>query len=114
MSPHQTRETGRAHAVAMVVCFASAGTYAAMPFVAAWQIREAVRLGDHATLSRKVDWPAVRQLLKSSLEERRKAVGELSDFAGQPRPITRFAGTWLAKHVDRSRLNACDASIARA
>ncbi len=28
--------------IGMVVCLASAGTYAAVPFVAAWQIREAV------------------------------------------------------------------------
>ena len=72
--------------MALVACLAGAGTYAAMPFVSAWQIREAVRLGDQATLARKVDWPSVRQSLKSSLDETRRAVAELSDTAGQPRP----------------------------
>ncbi len=72
--------------VAIRACLAGGATYAVMPFVAAWQIREAVRLGDQATLARKVDWPSVRQSLKSSLDEPRKAVAELSDTAGQPRP----------------------------
>lgn len=60
--------------------------YAAMPFVAAWQIREAVRTGDKATLARKVDWPSVRQSLKSSIGETRQELGELADTAGQPPP----------------------------
>ena len=72
--------------IAVVTCFAAAGTYAAMPFVTAWQVREAVRLGDQATLARKVDWPSVRQSLKSSLDETRKAVAELADTAGQAKP----------------------------
>lgn len=64
----------------------AAGLYAAMPFVSAWQIREAVRTGDTATLARKVDWPSVRNSLKSSLGEARQALSELADVAGQPRP----------------------------
>lgn len=64
----------------------AAGIYAAMPFVTAWQIREAVRGGDTATLARKVDWPSVRNSLKSSIGETRQALGELVDMAGQPRP----------------------------
>lgn len=63
-----------------------AGVYGAMPFVAAWHIREAVRTGDSATLAHKVDWHSVRQSLKSSLTETREALVELADIAGQPRP----------------------------
>lgn len=62
------------------------GAYVAAPLITAWQIREAVRLGDTARLRDKVDWPSVRQSLKSSLGEARQALGELSDAAGEPRP----------------------------
>lgn len=72
--------------IAVFVTLAAAGLYAAMPFVAAWQIREAVRTGDTATLARKVDWASVRNSLKSSIGETRQALGELADLAGEPRP----------------------------
>lgn len=65
------------------------GAYASAPMVAAWQIREAVRSGDTARLEAKVDWASVRKSLKSSLGESRKAIGELTDAAGLPRP-----GVW--------------------
>ena len=61
-------------------------SYVAAPVITAWQIREAVRLGDSARLRDKVDWPSVRQSLKSSLAETRRALRELSDGGGQPRP----------------------------
>lgn len=64
----------------------STGAYMAAPIVAAWQIREAVRSGDVARLEDKVDWSSVRKSLKSSLKETRKAIGELTDAAGLPRP----------------------------
>ncbi|MGE0765408.1 MAG: DUF2939 domain-containing protein [Hyphomicrobiaceae bacterium] len=67
----------------------AAGTYASAPMVAAWQIREAVRAGDTARLEEKVDWQSVRKSLKSSVAETRKAIGELTDVAGLPRP-----GVW--------------------
>ena len=63
--------------------------YGSAPLIAAWQIREAVRTGDTATLKAKVDWQSVRQSLKSSLGETRKALEELSDAADLPKP-----GVW--------------------
>lgn len=62
------------------------GTYATAPLVAAWQIREAVVAGDTARLRERVDWPAVRQSLKSSVGEVRQALAELTEAAGLPRP----------------------------
>ena len=62
------------------------GAYASAPLVTAWQIREAVRTGDTARLEDKVDWPSVRKSLKSSLGEARKAISELTEAAGVPRP----------------------------
>jgi len=67
----------------------AAGGYAAMPFHAAWQIREAVRTGDTTTLRTRVDWQSVRQSLKSSLAETRLALGELAEVAGVEKP-----GVW--------------------
>jgi hypothetical protein len=69
-----------------LVLMTVAGAYAAMPFVAAWQIREAVRTGDIRTLEARVDWQAVRQSLKISFAESRAAIAELAGFAGEPRP----------------------------
>ena len=64
----------------------AAGSYGAAPLITAWQIREAVRTGDTARLRDKVDWPSVRQSLKSSLGETRRALDELAEAAGQPKP----------------------------
>ena len=72
-----------------VLTVIAGGAYTSAPMVAAWQIREAVRSGDTAKLEDKVDWASVRQSLKSSLGETRKAIGELTDAAGLPRP-----GVW--------------------
>jgi hypothetical protein len=60
--------------------------YVAAPVIAAWQIREAVRTGDAARLRDKVDWPAVRQSLKASIGETKRALTELTDAAGLVRP----------------------------
>ena len=70
----------------MVLAVIGLGAYGVAPMIAAWQIREAVVSGDTGRLRDKVDWPAVRQSLKSSLGETRIALTELSDAAGLPRP----------------------------
>ncbi len=67
-------------AIVMVVAYMSG------PVLVAWHIREAVRTGDTATLRSKVDWPSVRQSLKSSLGETREALKELAEAAGLPPP----------------------------
>ena len=59
-------------------------SYGAAPLIAALQIREAVRSGDAARLREKVDWPGVRQSLKSSLAESRSVIEELASAGGQP------------------------------
>lgn len=46
-----------------------AAAYIAAPFVSAWWIREAVRNGDSAYLTRAVDWPSVRVTLGPSLKQ---------------------------------------------
>ncbi|MGE0699859.1 MAG: DUF2939 domain-containing protein [Hyphomicrobiaceae bacterium] len=72
----------------LVVCLFlfAALAWVAAPLVAAWQIREAVRSGDTRTLAAKVDWQSVRQSLKSSLGETRKALDEIAQAAGLPKP----------------------------
>jgi hypothetical protein len=64
----------------------AAGAYAVPPFVSVWQIREAARAGDVATLERKVDWVSVRRALKQSGSETRAAMVEFSEAAGIPKP----------------------------
>ena len=61
-------------------------TYATAPLVAAWQIREAIVAGDTVRLREKVDWPAVRRSMKSSVGDARQAIAELTEAAGLPRP----------------------------
>ena len=46
-----------------------AGSYALWPLITAYQLRQAVKSGDVATLERKVHWAPVRASLKSSLAE---------------------------------------------
>lgn len=62
------------------------GVYAVTPFVAVWQIREAVISGDVTTLERKVDWASVRATLKQSGSDVRATVLEYSQAAGIPKP----------------------------
>lgn len=44
-----------------------AATYVAMPFVSAWKIREAIRHGDAAYLTDKIEWASLKETLKPSL-----------------------------------------------
>lgn len=63
-----------------------AGAYVSAPLYAAWQIREAVRANDTATLERKVDWVSVRASLKTSLAEARLVLSEAQEATGEARP----------------------------
>jgi len=63
-----------------------AGAYSATPFLAMWQIREALRAGDITTLERRVDWVSVRRSLKQSNGEVRAALAEYSQASGLPKP----------------------------
>lgn len=50
-----------------IVALLTVASYAAMPFLSAWKIREAIRHGDAAYLEAKVDWPSFKDSLKPSL-----------------------------------------------
>ena len=75
----------RVTAVLLLVLIA-AGAYSAAPFLAVWQIREALRSNDITTLERKVDWVSVRRSLKQSNGEIRAAIAEYSQASGIPKP----------------------------
>lgn len=53
--------------IGLVALVAVAIAYAASPFVAAWQIRAAIKSGDTAALETAVAWDAVRASLRSSI-----------------------------------------------
>lgn len=53
--------------VLAIMVLASTGAFVASPFVAAWRLREAIRTADTATIERMVDWPRLRDSLKSAL-----------------------------------------------
>jgi hypothetical protein len=72
--------------LAALLVLAAGTAYAVTPFVAAWQIREAIRAGDVATLRERVDWQNVRHTLKSSLAEARLVVTEITQAAGVAKP----------------------------
>lgn len=52
--------------------------YAAWPFFAAWQLREAIKNGDSAALAYMVEWEQVRETLKSSLAQHADLVADMS------------------------------------
>ena len=60
--------------------------YAAWPLVSAYQIRQAVKTGDSATLERKVVWPRVRESLKQSLTELQTQSAAERIKRGDPEP----------------------------
>ncbi len=74
---------------AVVLSVIVACGYVAMPFHAAWSLREAIRSGDTAHLARKVDWESVRSTLRTSLAEHARLVPELDPDGG-----ARRAGLW--------------------
>ncbi len=69
---------------AAAVCLTAAGGYVASPFVAAWNIREAVRDGDAGYLKDKIEWTSVKETLKPSLT--RMALNLPDETAGAPAP----------------------------
>lgn len=52
---------------AIMVGAALAGVFAASPLVTAWSIREAVKTGDAEYLRHRIDWPRIKETLKSSM-----------------------------------------------
>ena len=71
-------------AVAIVMTIFGAGIYAGSAFVAAWDIREALRGGKTDVLEQRVDWASVRTSLKRIAVETRQLMQEMSEASGVP------------------------------
>lgn len=72
--------------IAVALFLAALLGYGGSALVAAWQVREAMRNGDIATLQERVDWASVRRSLKSSIGETGEVIAEISESAGAQRP----------------------------
>jgi Protein of unknown function (DUF2939) len=60
--------------------------YFGSPMLAAWEVRQAIRSADKATLERRVDWTSVRATLNRSLEPAQQVIAEISEAGGAPKP----------------------------
>lgn len=69
-----------------IALLAGAVVYVASPLLAAWEVREALKAGNTATLEKRVDWPSVRASLRQSFGETQQVITELTDAAGVPKP----------------------------
>lgn len=76
---------GRIFAAALIVLVAAVG-YVASPFVAAWNLREAIKAGDTATIERKVVWDTVRSSLRASIASNSALVPEATEAGERIRP----------------------------
>ena len=61
-------------------------TYLGSPMLAAWEVRQAIRSADKATLERRVDWTSVRATLNHSLGPAQELISEISEAGGAPKP----------------------------
>jgi hypothetical protein len=95
--------------VASAAVLLGAVWFIASPFLASWELRQAIRTGDTATLEKRVEWPSVRASLRQSFDEVQKAITELSDAAGVPKPslwqrivsatVPMLSGTVIDRYV---------------
>jgi hypothetical protein len=60
--------------------------FLASPFLAAWDLRQAMKTGDTATLERRVDWPSVRASLHKSYGPTQQMLSEITEAGGAPKP----------------------------
>lgn len=77
--------------------------YVASPFVAAWNLREAIRTSDTATLERKIDWPRFRESLKTSLSRSTALRAEVDAAGAEVKPTLwqRVKAAFGATMTDR-------------
>lgn len=69
------------------LALAGAGlAYLASPFLAAFEVRQAMKHGDKPTLERRVEWAPVRASLKASLAELQRKADADQQLAGGPAP----------------------------
>ncbi len=80
-------EAGRMRRITALTGAVIAGViYLGSPMLAAWEIRQAIRTGDKATLEHRVDWTSVRATLNRSLEPAQQVIAEISEAGGAPKP----------------------------
>jgi Protein of unknown function (DUF2939) len=91
----------------LLLCLVMAGclgtAYAATPFIAMWNLREAIKRGDSAAIEDRVDWPKVRESLKASLAVQAKLLPIAEAAGGQVKPTLwqRIKGAFGAPMLDR-------------
>lgn len=94
----------RRFVLALAVAVLAGSAYVAMPFISAWNIREAIRHGDAAYLADKIVWPSFKESLKPSLA--RMALDMPLDPGAMPatKPTLwqRFKQSWGRGLVDRA------------
>ncbi|WP_072390217.1 DUF2939 domain-containing protein [Hyphomicrobium sp. CS1GBMeth3] len=59
----------RKYLISLAGALVLATGYVAYPLITVWHIREAVRTGNTAYIDAKIEWPTVRETLRSSLTE---------------------------------------------
>ncbi|MEQ1577950.1 MAG: DUF2939 domain-containing protein [Hyphomicrobium sp.] len=77
--------------------------YVAVPFWTAWSIREAIKSGDSAYLSRKIDFAGVRQTLRPSLAQAAFDIPDPGAAEPAPKPgiWKRIKAYWGKSAIDR-------------
>ena len=68
----------------IVLAFALPAAYAAWPMWSAFQLKQAIRTADTATLERKIEWDSVRSSLRNSLQADMLGIGGAADSSRQP------------------------------
>ena len=90
-------------ALGLVCVLAVSTAYAAVPFWTAWSIREAIKSGDSAYLSRKIDFAGVRQTLRPSLAQVAFDIPDPDSGEPAPKPglWKRVKAYWGQSAIDR-------------
>ena len=88
----------------LTVLLLAAVAYVVWPLYTVLQIRDAMRSGDTATLTRKVEWPSVRATLKASMSAEALAALEADPGAPKPSLWQRVKAT-IAPHMAGSAID---------
>lgn len=91
-------------ALLLLLPLALAAAYVALPFHAAWSIREAVRKGDSTYLQDKIEWASLKETLKPSIAEMAlslppEATGEESGAAQPKRSLWQRFKAYMGEGV---------------
>lgn len=73
-------------AAGLLVLMTAASGYAALPLLAALDIRDAVRAGDTQILASRVDWVSVRRTLSQSLHDTGETLPDFAQSSTTPSP----------------------------